>query len=273
MTNYKIIASDLDETLLNNKSEISPENIEAIKELNRRGVFFVPCTGRSFSELPESVAGIPEIRYVISSTGAAIDDRKTGERILECIGNKKIKNILDVLFTYDMHLSYRKDGKIYVDARQTKEQDFEYYDICKPHINVVKNYAVYLDNFKEECYKSDNIEAMAVFFHDEKDLSECSKKIEAIGGLSIVSPWDNLEIMSSGAGKGKALIALAKRLGVGEDETISIGDSDNDISMLESAALGLVVSNGKDSVKKIADKVICSNEEHAVKYVLEHFYK
>ena len=273
MANYKIIASDLDETLLNNKSEISRENIEAIKKLSRMGVHFVPCTGRSFSELPKSVADIPEIRYVISSTGAAIDDRKTGQRILECIGNEKVKKILDILFTYDMHLSYRKDGKIYVDARCTSECDFEYYDICKPHINVVKNYAVYLENFREECYKSDNIEAMAVFFHDKKELAECCEKIGEIEGLLIVSPWDNLEIMSADAGKGRALLALAKRLGIGEDETISIGDSDNDISMLESAALGLVVSNGKDSVKKIADKVICSNEEHTVRYVLEHFYE
>ena len=64
MRNIKIIASDLDGTLLNSNSEVSAENLEAIRKLAEKGVFFVPATGRSLSEIPKAIAYIPEIRYI-----------------------------------------------------------------------------------------------------------------------------------------------------------------------------------------------------------------
>ena len=83
----------------------------------------------------------------------------------------------------------------------------------------------------------------------------------------------NLEIMSTKAGKGNALSALADMLKIQRSKTISIGDSGNDITSIESAGLGLAVSNATDSLKAVADDIICSNEEHIVAYVLENFVK
>lgn len=273
MKSYKIIASDLDGTLLNNKSLVSEENIEAIKKLSEKGVFFVPSTGRSLSEIPTVITDIPEVRYIITSNGAAVNDRQTGERLLCCISNEKVRKILDILYEYDTHIAYRYDGILYVDAKQQTDEDFVYYNVCDAHINVIKNYAVLLDDFKEKSYLADEVETIAAFIHDKSKLLECRRKIEAIGGISVVETWENLEIMNEKAGKGNALLSLADKIGVGRDETIAMGDSDNDATMIKSAQLGLVVSNGIDSLKAVADEVICSNEEHAVKYVLENYIK
>ena len=66
--------------------------------------------------------------------------------------------------------------------------------------------------------------------------------------------------------------SLADMLGVAHGDTISIGDSDNDASIVEAAGLGLAVSNACDSLKAVADEEICSNEEHAIAYVLTHYF-
>ena len=82
----------------------------------------------------------------------------------------------------------------------------------------------------------------------------------------------NLEIFNSDAGKGHTLVALAQRLGIPVEQTIAMGDSENDLSMIKAAGLGLATANAFDFVKEKADAVICSNDEHVAKYVLEHFF-
>lgn len=76
MHRFKIITSDLDGTLLNSRSEISSENLRAIHELSNRGIYFVPSTGRTVSELPAEIINDPAIRYIIHSNGAVLLDRQ-----------------------------------------------------------------------------------------------------------------------------------------------------------------------------------------------------
>ena len=82
----------------------------------------------------------------------------------------------------------------------------------------------------------------------------------------------NLEIMNIDAGKGNALYALCDLVGVAYEDTISIGDSDNDSSVTKAAGLGLAMENACDALKAIADEIICTNEEHAAVYVLNHYF-
>ena len=68
-------------------------------------------------------------------------------------------------------------------------------------------------------------------------------------------------------------MTLADMLGVDRKATIGVGDSLNDVALIESAALGLVVSNACEELKLIADKVICSNEEHSLAYINKHYFR
>ena len=76
---YKIIATDLDGTLLNSQGNVSPENWEAIRKLQELGVLVVPTTGRVFEELSLQLRESPLFRYYITSGGAAIYDKETGK--------------------------------------------------------------------------------------------------------------------------------------------------------------------------------------------------
>lgn len=273
MSEYKIVASDLDGTLLNSSSEISEENIKAINTLIDNGVCFVPCTGRTYSEIPLEIKNISGIRYFIHSNGSVVYDRVSDERILNCLSNSDCRKILDIVKKYETHITFRKDGECYVDSRYQDKKSQDYYNVCEEHRVVVRNFSVFLDDFENISYNADNVEAFAVFFKNLSDKFECKKLLETNENLRIVEVSEyNLEIVNADAGKGNALYALADKLGVEHNATISLGDSDNDRSITQAAGLGLAVSNACDALKAVADKIICSNDEHAMKYVVENFF-
>ena len=273
MNKYKIIACDLDGTLLNNKSTISRENLAAIKKLLEMDVYFVPCTGRGFSELPKELKDNPDVRYAICSNGAVVYDRQVGNVVTNCIANSDMKEIMDILYSYDAHFTCRHGGKCYVDKAFHGEEFFEFYHICQPHIRVMCDYGVCLDNFKEFCYSADEVEAISTIFREVADKTECVKRLRKHEELRIVEIDDYaIEFFNVNAGKGNALKSLVDLLEVDISETIGMGDSENDISIVQAAGLGLAVANADDSLKKVADEVVCSNEEHAVEYVLKHYF-
>lgn len=273
MRNYKIVACDLDGTLLNNRSEVSSENLSAIEALFKKGVYFVPSTGRTFSELPIELKSNPNIRYAILSNGAVVFDKHTGKRILNGISKKDAKEIFEILIKHEAHITFRRNGECFVDAAFQTDDFFEYYNLCEAHRAVVRNYANYLEDFGENICSEDGIEVIQAFFHSYEGKKACQKILCENKNLRIAEPFPtSLEIFSCTAGKGNALRSLADLLCVDCADTISIGDSDNDSSIIEASGFGLAVANATDNLKSLADEVICSNEEHAVAYVLSHYF-
>lgn len=272
MMKYRLIASDLDGTLINSKSEISKENIDAINRLCEKGVHFVPCTGRTFSELPSEIKNIESIRYFICSNGAVVFDREGGKCITNCISNDIGREIMEIVKPYETHILFRHNGECFVDSKFQNEKSFEYYNVIDCHQDVILDHAVYLDNFEKTISNTDDFEVFSIFFHNYEDKLRCRELMKQTKKLKVVEFCKyNLEIMDIKAGKGNALRSLADMLNVSYDETIGVGDSDNDSSLINSAGLGLAVSNACDPLKKIADEIICSNDEHIAHYVLDKY--
>ncbi len=272
MENYKIIASDLDGTLLNNNAEVSAENLAAIDRVLQKGVVFVPCTGRTYSEIPKNILAIPSCRYVIHSNGAVVYDRETGHRIQKCISGKDARTAIDIFTSYDVHITYRKGGECFVDARYQNEESFEKYNVIEAHQVVIRDFAVLLSEFDSHLQKVEDVEVFSIFFRKYEDKIRCRERIEQTGTMKAVEVSEyNLEIMNIEAGKGNALYSLADMLGVPREATIGVGDSDNDSSLISAAGLGLAVSNGCEALLKIADEKICSNEEHIVDYIEKQY--
>lgn len=270
---YKIIASDLDGTLLNNAGDISPENLQAIHTLTEMGVQFVPASGRGYSEMPEQIRACEDVRYIIHSNGAVVLDRKTGERLLCCLPRALSVEILDLLKKYDVHITQRQGGECYVDFYEQGPEKYAHYHLGKAHAFITGHYGIHRKDFAEFSRSLEDVELYVVHFHDAAERIECRDRLLAEGKVEVAEANPHsLEISAIGASKGSALLRLADKLGVAHEDTIGMGDSDNDTAMIRAAALGLVTSNGCDSLKEIAGEVICSNEEHAVRYVLEKYY-
>ena len=272
MKKYKIIACDLDGTLLNSKSQISDENLEAIENLADKGVFFVPASGRTISEIPKELINNEKVRYVIASNGAVVFDKKTNNKILQCISKEKLLKIYDYLVEYGAYISFRYDGRVFAVENQQSDEALNYLNVCGPHRECMKN-AILKEDMRKFLSQIDYVEVFAVFFHTDEDKENCKEKILALGDLKIVDAWDyNIEIFNIKTGKGEALESLAQSIGVDIADTIAVGDSENDATMIEKAGLGLAMANGKEHIKSIANEVICDNDSHAIDYILKEYF-
>lgn len=270
MAEYKIVASDLDGTLLDSNGKLSKENLEAISSLNERGVLFVPASGRSLSEIPAEIREHPSIRYIIHSSGAVVYDKLTDERISFCFPKELSCEIMSLLFGIDCHLTVRHRGRMFTSLDKMNEESFRKYKVWKPHEDLLRRVGEPITDFKERFLSAEDVEMISVFIGDNDRFLALKSRLSEIPDVNVASACAyNIELTYSKAGKGNALSALAKKLNIPICETVAVGDSENDLPMVLAAGLGLAVENADESLKKYADRVICSNDYGILKYLLE----
>ena len=266
--NYKLIACDLDGTLIGSDLKLSKENCEAIKEITSKGVLFVPATGRTICEM-EEIFNMQEIRYVIFSNGAVVYDKLTGDNIFLGLDEKNSSFIYDTASKFNMYMVVHKDGKTYADKK--KSTMFSKYNVSREAENLVKKYCILHDDLEEVI--RDRIECVSIFFASQEETDSCRDILSSNPDLHIVEGWEcNLEIFFKNAGKDNALKRLAEKLNLDMKNVITFGDSDNDRQMTILSGLGLAVENACDLLKEAADKIICSNNESVVRYVIDHYF-
>lgn len=266
---YKMVTFDLDGTLMGSDSRLSKESIEAIKEYKRRGIPFVPCTGRTLSEMPEIMEN-PDIRYIIYSSGSAILDKKTGEVVSHGLSDREKEDLLSLLAHYKVYILLHANGNTYVDkAFRGREQE---HNICLPVCYIIEHVAIEKENLASYILENE-IEYITVFFQDAKEQEACRTELLKDERLIFAEPWNaNFEIFSKKAGKGNGILTLCDKLGIAPEEVIAVGDSDNDALALKTAGRAIAVSNGTDAIKAMADEIACSNDECVARYVLEKYF-
>lgn len=271
---YKIIASDLDKTLLNNHQKISAENWRAIEQMHEMGVHFVPASGRAYEEMPTELLESPLIRYYITSDGTTVHDKETGITHELPLPTDLGRQVLDKVFSYPICLMLHADTKSYVEEATHNPRDYARYHMNDYWIDFSLDKEVPIRDLKSFAYSLPAVQSVVPFFLNMADLQECKAYFEQDSRLILAQtdPY-NLEIFSASAGKGNALMLLADLLGIDRRATIAVGDSTNDSTMVKAAGLGLAMENAVPELKAVADAVICSNTEHAAEYILEHYIK
>ncbi len=269
---YKIIACDLDGTLLDHDMNVSKENWEAIRRLGEKGVLFVPASGRAMYEMPRAVWDSPYVRYLIHSDGAAVYDKETGESIRLGMSREKSRRMMAILGEYETDISIRHGGHAYEDAKNHNPEFHIYHRMSPYWWEFAMEYFEPVEDFDRFCDFEDGIDMACVFFHNEDERLECRQRFLELGGYGVASSDPcNLEIFDERAGKGSALLCLAERLGIDPAKTIAVGDSLNDRDMVIKAALGLAMSNACEELKALADAVVCNNDEHVMDYILKNY--
>ena len=269
---YRLVATDLDGTLLNQSGNVSVQNWKAIEEMKKRGVHFVPASGRCFMELPAQIRESEWIRYYILSGGAVIYDKATDHFEMTCPEKKLKDRALDVIFQYPICLLAHTGRDSCVDVLQHEASAYESYNMNSYWVEYALEKEKPVENFKDYVYRLEQIPMMVIFFRNMDDLNTCKALLEREKDLLVVqSDPCNLEVVSKKAGKGNALLSLAETLGIDRSSTVAVGDSLNDRTMLEEAGLSLAMENALPEMKEIADKVICDNDSHCAAYILEHY--
>lgn len=270
MPTYKIIACDMDETLLSSDASICRRNIEAIANAKAQGVKFVPCTGRGF----RSVEGVLKTlnlfdeagQYVIGFNGASITENK-GHRSLfwDPIPFDLADRIYRKSASYGLCMHIYTRDTVYISDVTPDEEDF-----LRGRMAYVPTTEKTLDFLrgKEEVCK------LIIMNTDYSLLQEIHAEMKPLLDDITVSFSSNryIEFMHKGVTKGVALLKLAAMLGVEPEETMAIGDNINDIEMLQAAGLSVGVRNLNPLIRQYCNVVTnATNNDGAVGEAIETF--
>ena len=265
-----VIASDLDGTLLGSDTNISKENLDAIKRLNEKGIKIAVLTGRTFYEIPAELRGCGYIDYFVYSNGAGIDNSNKETVYYNTIEKSTARQIFDILNSYETFIELYSNKTPFVDKEKFSDNYFEYYKIDRDFIPEMYKSRKAISNLSE-MIDSDlyNIEMFDVFFRNNDERKECCNRIcDEFDNMEITSSMsNNLEIMNKGINKGTGLLRLCRAAGYNLADIIVIGDSKNDITAFKAAKKRYAVLNACDEIKSIADKIICSNDDNIMCYM------
>ncbi len=270
----RLIASDLDGTLLTDKKEIAPYTKEALLfAVREKGCCFIPATGRAFTSIPPEVTGFPGVEYVITSNGAAVYSAKSGERIYQCLLSREaVEMILSIPLWEDAAMEVFVEGNPYASAAYIEDPGAygatsfgcAYVKRTRTSVSDIRAFA------RENKERIDSISFATANGETKKEIKErLQKEGKDIYVTSSVSHM--LEIGNSSAGKGNTLAVMLERLGIAPGEAMAFGDGDNDKEMLACVKYGIAMANASEDCKKAAYFVTASNEEDGVGKAIRRF--
>ena len=267
---YSLIAVDIDGTLLNDRSQVSPENLAAIGRLSKRGITVVPVTGRTYHEIPEAVRNCEYIRYFVYSNGSGVFDKEKGIVYSASMPKDMARTIFALLDSYETYIEVYSGCYPHADKSKINDERLKYYNVPLAFQKIIERSRRPVENFDSSLADGSlRPELINAFFRKEEERAECAQKLRGLfPNLEIVSSLgNNIEIMNAETNKGTGTLKLCELMGISADGIIALGDSDNDIRLFEIAARRCAVSNARESLKAVATDIICSNNEHVIDYV------
>jgi len=273
MTDYKLIALDLDGTTLQDGGWLSDVTRKAIHNAVLAGYHVVPTTGRTLSEIPDEILAIPGIRFAIVSNGASIMDLEKDEEIYSnLIPLDSAKILFNLLYAQNVAFQAYSEGVSFCDERFMAEvagyfggRDMNYYWLAE-RIRFVKDLPAYFEKAKRHVEK---ITVNRLIGEDRKIIEQALSEITSVTTTS--SDPRNMEINSATANKGSALLELIRGLGILPEHVMSIGDGNNDIEMLSVAGFSVAMGNAEPGVKQAASYVTVSNNDDGVAVAFRKF--
>lgn len=263
--NYKLLALDLDDTLLNDELEISEENVSALKSAHLKGVKIVIATGRASSSSMAYIEKLDMVEaddFFITYNGANISNRNGDILFEEVLERKHLESLINIGREYDTTVQLYSQTELFAENYTAEVKRYEEKTAIKA--TIIKDLHCLTSSIKL-LYNSINFVV----------LEEIKNRLIDLYGSELnifYSKPTYLEVLSKKANKGLALKHLAERLQIQQSEIIAVGDSFNDISMINYAGLGVCVQNGKDAVKMEADYVTeRTNSNHAIAEVISRF--
>ncbi|MBU9714044.1 Cof-type HAD-IIB family hydrolase [Evansella tamaricis] len=237
---FKLIALDMDGTLLNDKHEIPIENAKMIERAQEKGIHVVLSTGRSIATCREYAQSLKLSSYLVTVNGSEIYDESGSLIEQNPIHADHIQMMWDLRNQHNTGFWAISDNRVW--NNNDELLDIENHQWLKFGFDI----------------PDDEVRQIII-----KQLSE-NKELE-ISNSSLT----NLEINAIGVNKAEALKKVCKRINISMDQVIAMGDSLNDLAMIKEAGFGVAMGNAQETVKRSADWVTSTNNEAGVAVAIE----
>ncbi len=267
----KLIALDLDGTLLDSAKNLSERNRNALAAAAAKGVHIVPTTGRFFGMMPEAIRALPFVRYAITVNGAQVYDRGTDAALARAeIPVATAIAAMEVLDGFDcIYDCYQENWGWMTDAMQRKA---ERYAPDAHYLKMIREFRRPVPELKAHlAAKGEDVQKVMCFARDAADLPAIRDALAARFPELVLtrSTPNNVEINHALAHKGEALRRLCDALGFGIEHAMSFGDGLNDLTMVRDAGLGVAMANAAPEVLAAAKHVTLSNDDDGVAAAIE----
>lgn len=280
---YKLIAIDIDGTLLNSYGEVTDENKKAIKMALEKNVEVVLTSGRMPKAILPIANEVNANKYIISGNGAAVYNAQEDEIIYNnYMSKKKVLEIIDIceknsmfynVYTNDVVLTKSLEYNILFYHNENKKNPED----KKIKINIISDIYKYIEEYpnddllkiticdnNELIFKSIMNKLKGIKNVDVLEVAHMSKKIIEHGSEEHEIAYFYTEITNQNVNKWTAIEQLINKLGIKKEEVIAIGDNVNDKEMVQNAGIGIVTGNSCPEMKEIADETVASNNESGV---------
>lgn len=283
MKKYKMVACDLDGTLLNDDLKVSQRNLDAINEFRANGGIFTVATGRAPSGVKNYIQTLGLDSNIVKMAcylGCAIVDSGTLENDeLVTISNADAAKIIELTKNQSAFSPVYYDGGVMIEEMNDKARIF--FDAVGIQPRVV-------GNLVENVKNTDDAIIKVLLVVDERVVADIAamlqKEFPHIDFVQSTAPLLDrmrgegedyqptlIECINANGSKGEALKKIAKLHGVDISEVIAFGDSFNDVSMLKAAGLGVAMGNARQPIKIAADVVTGTNNEDGVAQIIERY--
>ncbi|RCW69795.1 Cof-type HAD-IIB family hydrolase [Saliterribacillus persicus] len=283
----KLIATDLDGTLLNEEHQISKENAKALQLAKDHGIEVIVATGRSYEAAKKPLAEVSLKCPIICLNGAKVHD--LNEEILKtaplekesCMKISQIchkENIYIEVFTNKGGFSESREVfiKVMVDIALSANADVDPEIVRARAMERFQDEEIEITNDLNEVFGREDIEVYKIlaFSIDDQQLKRVHEQLKEDELLAITSSGhSNLEFNHPEAQKGIALKWFANKLGIDMIDVMAIGDNLNDLSMIEMAGHGVAMGNAEELIKNSSNFITLSNKENGVAHAIENMIK
>ncbi|MCM3130249.1 Cof-type HAD-IIB family hydrolase [Paenibacillus provencensis] len=258
---YRLIALDVDGTLLNDHHELSAANKESIQQAAKNGAEFVLCTGRGPVNTIPIMEDMGLNGFVITHNGAATVDIKTRKVVDQFpIQAEELVPYIDYCRQHDIHFDVNTAFGLYVD--RADEMTLEVRSMYEAVFLTPMDLPLWAD-LREPVVKFSAFGSLEAMNALEKEWSTWNSPFYMVRSGDFF-----LDLMHKDASKGAALQRLAEKRGYRPEEVLAMGNYYNDITMLTFAGKGIAMDNSPVEVKAAADEITLSNNDSGVHHAL-----
>ena len=270
---YKLLALDMDGTLLTSSKQVSPRTRDALKELAARGTPLAFCTGRNFLELMDWPHELPFIRYGVLSSGAIVHDFASGETL-----HRQTLDAATILRA--MEIAQAESPMVHIMSVECS--------LARPadvHNMERVGMGVYKSMFEQICTLQDDLEswvkahpdqvAKINFYHETPEARDRTRERLAASSLPLTladAEQTSVECSAQGVSKGEGLRVLAEHLGATLADVVAVGDSDNDSTALAAVGMPVAMGNATESIRRMAKLRVADNDHDGIVEVVQRLF-
>lgn len=258
MSKYKLIAFDMDGTLLDSQKKVRQDSLDMIARAVSAGKIVTLSTGRGLPELTEYRSTLKDLQYIIGVSGALVVDAKNDREIYsQPLADETVHKILQEVKDIDVMIHMLSMESVVQKDTICHMADYHmgiYQGMFQKIAVTPDDIRAYYEQTSKPLYK------LNLYFRNQAERTIVEKRLAPLGLPLVYAEATSLECSAPNVSKGHGLKKLCEYLNIPLEQTIAVGDADNDLDILKQAGLAVAMGNSNENVKAIADVIVADND-------------